>query len=586
MGCKPFPETLISKDYHFFIKSIKEIILKKLNDSIFIQKSKKVHGDKYDYSKVKYINCETKVCIKCPKHGYFWQQPQYHIGKQKSGCPSCANENRNNYKRLNTTKFIKEAIKIYGNKYDYSLVNCKNNYDNVTIICPIHGKFEQRPTVHLRKNGKGCPKCCVNYKKSLEDYLKVFNNIHGDKYDYSLVNNINNGQSMIDIICPLHGIFKQRAILHYRGHGCKFCANKENGLNHRISVENFIEKSVKIHGDTFDYSLIKEIENVQIGVPIKCKEHNEIFYQRPDNHMNGKNGCKKCKCMGISHLEKEMINFVKENYSNNIKENVRNIITPYELDIYLPDLKLAFEFNGLYWHSELYKDKNYHLNKTEQCEEIGIHLVHIYEDDWIYKQEVVKSRILNLLGKSKKVYARKTEIKEVSYKDSKEFLEQNHIQGNCMSKIRFGLYYQDELVSLMTFGKLRKCLGNKNKEGSFELLRFCNKINTNVVGGASKLFKYFIGNYCPKDVISYADRSWTMNNGQTLYDKLGFDLDSISKPNYFYINNIKENRFKYRKDKLIEDGFDENMSEREIMTERKIYRIYNSGQLKYKYLQR
>jgi hypothetical protein len=137
----------------------------------------------------------------------------------------------------------------------------------------------------------------------------------------------------------------------------------------------------------------------------------------------------------------------------------------------------------------------------------------------------------------------------------------------------------------MTFGKLRKNLGNKDKEGYYELLRFCNKLNTTVIGGANKLFKYFINNYNFKEIISYADRSWTMNNGNNLYDKLGFIKDKITKLNYYYINNnIRENRFKYRKDILVKEGFDKNKSEHEIMLERKFYRIYDSGQIKYKYI--
>ena len=179
-----------------------------------------------------------------------------------------------------------------------------------------------------------------------------------------------------------------------------------------------------------------------------------------------------------------------------------------------------------------------------------------------------------------RIYARKCQIKEVTHIDSKKFLNMNHIQGQLNSSIRLGLYLDDELVSLMTFGGLRKALGTSQKDGSYELLRFCNKLNTTVIGGANKLLKNFINLYKPKEIISYADRRWSIGN---LYIKLGFDLNHYSQPNYFYvINDKRNNRFNYRKDVLIKEGFDKNKTEHEIMLERKIYRIYDSGTICFK----
>ena len=286
----------------------------------------------------------------------------------------------------------------------------------------------------------------------------------------------------------------------------------------------------------------------------------------------------------ISDKENKLLNFIKENYDNQIIINSKNIINPYELDIYLPDLKLSFEFNGIYWHSELYKTNDYHNIKTNLCLEQGIQLIHIYEDDWEFKQEIVKSLILNKLNKTKnKIYARKTEVKEITdNKIIKEFLFNNHIQGNVNSSIKIGLFNENELVSLMTFGKFRKPLNSKSlNNNEYEMLRFCNKLNTNVIGGASKLFKYFIRKYNPVKIISYADRSYSNGN---LYKQLGFQLQHITEPNYYYvIGHKKYNRFNFRKDILVKQGFDKNKSEHEIMLERKIYRIFNSGNYKFIY---
>src|SRR5574344_1824490 len=285
-----------------------------------------------------------------------------------------------------------------------------------------------------------------------------------------------------------------------------------------------------------------------------------------------------------SGYESLILDFIKNNYNDKILTNVRYIISPLELDIYIPDLKLAFEFNGVYWHNELNKEKNYHLNKTELCEKQGIQLIHIYEDDWIYKQDIIKSMILNKLGKtSNKLFARKCEIKEITdNKLIRSFLDENHIQGFVGSKVKIGLFYNNELISLMTFGDRRVAMGKKSTNiGEFELLRFCNKLTTNVVGGASRLFKHFIKTYNPTEITTYADRSFSQGK---LYDALGFEFVSKTEPNYYYVvDGIRKHRFNYRKDKLIKDGFDQNKTEHQIMLDRKIYRIYDSGNLKFKY---
>jgi hypothetical protein len=292
--------------------------------------------------------------------------------------------------------------------------------------------------------------------------------------------------------------------------------------------------------------------------------------------------CNPLNSYSKSGREIKFQNFIEEIYKDKLILNNNNIIGK-ELDVFLPKLKLAFEFNGLYWHNELYKPNNYHQEKTELAEKHGIKLIHIYEDDWIYKQDIVKSRILNLLGKSDKIYARKCNIKEINNPTLiRNFLEKNHLQGFATSKIKIGLFYNDELVSLMTFGNKRKPMGQKSSEGTYEMLRFCNKLNTNIVGGASRLFKYFIDQYIPKEVISYADRSWSQGN---LYEKLGFELVHKTKPNYYYVvDGVRKYRFGFRKDRLIKEGSDPNKTEKDIMIEKNIYRIYDSGHLKYKYM--
>jgi hypothetical protein len=238
------------------------------------------------------------------------------------------------------------------------------------------------------------------------------------------------------------------------------------------------------------------------------------------------------KCYPIDDLksikEKEFIKFIKENYDGELIESYRDGL---EIDIYLSDYNLGFEFNGLYWHSDKFKDKWYHLNKTKYFEEKGIRIIHIWEDDWDFKNDIIKSQILNLLSKSKKIFARKCEVKEITDPSFiRKFLNENHIQGFVGSQIKLGLFFNDELVSLMTFDKNE----GRKKMNSYEwnLSRFCTKKNHNVIGGASKLLRYFIENYSPKRIISYADRDWSVGD---LYYKLGFKKLSESDPDYKYL---------------------------------------------------
>ena len=277
-----------------------------------------------------------------------------------------------------------------------------------------------------------------------------------------------------------------------------------------------------------------------------------------------------------SSLEKEIANYIN---IENIQTNTRKIIPPLELDIYLPDYNLAIEYNGLYWHS--LHNKDYHLNKTEKCAEKGIQLLHIFESEWLdsTKRDIWKSIISNKLGRNNTIYARKTEIKEITdNKQIKEFLDNNHLQCFVGSSIKLGLFYSDELVSLMMFGKSRF-----SKKYEWEMIRFCNKKFLSVVGGASKLYKYFVRNYKPKSVVSYADRRYSDGG---LYRQLGFELSHNSDPNYWYFKNnefVLYNRIHFQKHKLslLLEKFDSNITEVENMTENGYLRIFDCGNMVY-----
>ena len=296
-----------------------------------------------------------------------------------------------------------------------------------------------------------------------------------------------------------------------------------------------------------------------------------------------------CDCSdfkGYSLIEEEVYKFLLGNLKHNIDLKNRNILpNRLELDIYIPLLNKAIEINGIYWHSEsMGKYKNYHLYKTIECEKQGVQLIHVFDYEWVYKKPIIQSILLSKLGLIKsKIYARKCEIKEIKdHKILRQFLDNNHIQGYCYSKYNFGLYYNNELVSLATFSKNRF----KKKSNELELVRFCNKLNTNVMGGASRLFKYFIKNYTqPGDkIITFADRRFS---GGNLYYTLGFDFVNYTSPSYFYWkNNIILNRMSCQKHKLnkLLENFDENNTEYNNMLINGYRRVWDCGNMKFEYV--
>ena len=240
----------------------------------FIQKAKEIHGDKYDYSKVEYINNHTKVCIICPEHGEFWQKPIHHT--QGKGCPYCGGT-----KKLTTKEFVEKAKQIHGDRYDYSKVDYISAETKVCIICPEHGEFWQTPHAHLA--GQNCPKCCGNIKLSTEEFIKRANEIHKEKYDYSKVDYLG-ADTKVCIICPEHGEFWQTPHNHISGkQGCPECNTSKNS-----KIVQKIETILK----EFNIQYIKE----KTFDWLKNKSHMYLDFFLPDYNVG-------IECHGLQHFE-------------------------------------------------------------------------------------------------------------------------------------------------------------------------------------------------------------------------------------------------------------------------------------------
>jgi len=355
--------------------------------------------------------------------------------------------------------------------------------------------------------------------------------------------------------------------------------SEKNKITRRDSFISLVNEKTK---DTFiSYEL--DSENITLQCQF-CGQQYEIYNNLFNYRVKQKSIlCTKCNLTEdkqTSGLEKDLSNFVSS--LEKIVTKDRSLLDGKEVDLLVPNKLLGIEFNGLYWHSELYIDKDYHLNKTLKANSKGFDLIHIFEDEWLEKPEIVKSIIKNKLGiKERVIYGRKCKINLLDKDTEIDFLNKNHIQGFVGSNVCYGLYFNDELVSLMSFGGLRKSLGHKKEEGVYEMLRFCNKLDTKVLGGASKLFKYFLKNNSPKRVITYSDRRYF--NGE-LYQTLGFNNNGVTKPNYFYtIKHSRFNRYKYRKDVLVKESFDPNKTEEQIMRERGYLRIWDCGNVRWEY---
>jgi len=313
------------------------------------------------------------------------------------------------------------------------------------------------------------------------------------------------------------------------------------------------------------------------------KEHSYITNSHL-YHSRKRLGNKQCIiCYPITNSqyakERDLLEWIKTIYSGEIISGYRDGL---EIDIYLPEMRLGFEFNGLYWHCEIFKAKNYHLDKLSHFKERDIKIINIWEDDWDLRNDIVKSQIKNWIGKSNaRIWARKCEVKIVDdLKTIRGFLNESHIQGYVSSSLKIGLFYENEMVSLMTFDHFEG--RKKMKDDEWNLSRFCNKVGFNVIGGASKLLSYFKKIKEPNRIISFADKSWSTGE---LYYKLGFYLKSTSYPNYsYFIDNRRVNKQRYKKSKLVKMGFDESKSESKIMEDEfGSYKIFDCGQLKFEW---
>lgn len=548
-------------------------------ESFFKKVFEKYPEFKYDFSKYTYITSKTKSELICPQHGSFFITPEHILRGQ--GCRTCANIKRNGgaNKRYSKQEFT-NLLELKLGKIPFDLSDFEYiNYDTAGWIgCSKHGKFLSSPARLMK--GHGCPRCAAertSLRKTIkhEDFVKRIHDKFPDfKYDLSQFRYTGYENKSI-LICPDHGPFEIMAGCILRGVGCRKCRDAKMTQDRSYTQNEFLDVFNERHPQSkLNLSDFKYVSNTTKSI-VRCELGHE-FTSSAQNLIQGTN-CPHCR---LTWNHKILYDFINEELQIKCVTNDRSILpNNLELDIVVPDNHIAIEINGNFWHSFLAgnKDKSYHLTKTTECLIKNYHLIHFFESELLYKLDICKSMLRAKLGAiDKKIYARKCLIRTVSINEERIFLNENHLQGYIPSAIKIGMFLNDEMVAIMTFGKPRY-----TRHYEWEMLRFCSKINTTVIGAANKFLTYFETHYTPKSIISYANRRFSSGH---LYDKLGFCKLRDTEPSYFYIKRDNyydlHHRSSFTKQKALRmfpDSSDPNMTEWEIMKNNNYDKIYDCG---------
>ena len=413
------------------------------------------------------------------------------------------------------------------------------------IVCPKHGVFRQY-AAQLRKNGAGCPQCgeekrIRSKRMSADEFVGRCKETHGDKYDYAKTEYVNMTTKVV-VTCREHGGFSISPTKHLHSkQGCPNCAAAKRGVRTNVTesarrtadrkIEQFAAEfetmARNVHGNKYDYSGAV-YKGMRHPVEISCRIHG-VFSQTPTKHIYSSQGCPRCS-HHASNTESDIHKFLSV-FTTTEGRN-RKVISPKELDIYLPDDQLAVEYCGMYWHShknegDERENKHRHAIKHKLCADKGVRLITVYESEWLNHQFAIKRLLRNATGKTKgKLMARKCELRKVPHQDAVAFYEHYHPQGGAGSGENYGLYWKGKLVACMRFTKGANDRGNA-KDRDWTLTRYATRVK--VSGGASRLFKAFVREYTPERVKSFSDNRYFSG---AMYEQLGFVLDQESAPDY------------------------------------------------------
>jgi G:T-mismatch repair DNA endonuclease (very short patch repair protein) len=374
----------------------------------------------------------------------------------------------------------------------------------------------------------------------------------------------------INLVCPTHGSFTITVRSLMKGQGCTKCGWARGAAKNRHTLEDFVTAAKAAHGNTYEYNNVEYV-NSSAEVAITCRTHGD-FYMTPASHISDRQGCPKCAHTGPSKQEQSVCEFL-DGLGIDYLQTDRRVIKPKELDIVIPSKNIAIEYNGLRWHStQFLRDNTYHRNKSRLCEAAGYRLIHIWEDDWIFRQEHIKNMLTGALCNIRAVYGRHTKLREIDRITAEAFMVKNHIQGATNSTERYGLFHNGELVSVATFLRNR----------SWYLNRCATKHGLRVIGSLGKFTKNFVKRHRGEQLISFCDIS--MYSGQS-YLSAGFTVDSILPPDYKYVvNNQRIHKFNFRRKhlrKFLGSRFEPSLSEVQNMERAGYYRVFDCGKIRF-----
>jgi len=525
--------------------------------SEFVSRVRKQHGDSYAYAEDSYSAMSAPVRITCPEHGAFEQIASVHA--KGHGCPKCGAQKTGHATRLGSRRFIDSAVRVHGDRYDYSKVEYTRNSSKVEVICPDHGTFRVSPQNHLA--GRKCPACAREQSKLGADaFIQRAQTIHGDAYDYSRVEYLT-AETPVVMGCKEHGWFEQTPHSHLKGRGCPTC-----GIEARSSdTAEFVRKAVSVHGDRFDYG--KAVyQHCEEKVEIVCQKHGS-FFQTPSNHVSQQTGCPACANVGPSAPQIELATFLSSLTDVELEYRMGR----KRIDIFLPKFNLGVEYHGLIWHSEKFAKEPWRdMLRHLEAEDNGIRLIHVFADEWSDKRQIVEQTLKSILGLNNKVGARTCNIVRPAWGAAKVFLDANHLQGAGVSRgMNYALESEGEIVAVAVFGPSR--FGT----GDWELLRFASSCN--VIGGFSRLLKAFRSEYAGS-VFSFSDNRWFTGN---VYATAGFRKLGVTDPGYFWTDGsrrlLRYDTQKHKLKTLFADCDPDTQTESQIMQSRGFYRIWDCG---------
>ena len=450
-------------------------------------------------------------------------------------------------------------------QYDYKHVVYINNKTKVTIVCPNHGEFRIRPGALL--GGTKC-RACSNNSTTVEFIAKAVA-IYGSKYTYER-SRYTDSKARITVTCSIHGDIITTPNAFLDGHGCMRCHT--TGMI--LTTDDFVDRAQKLKLGNYDYSrtiYVKSLRNIEI----LCRTCGKYFWQLPHNHLN-RCGCPHCN---QSREQREIAAFISQ-YAT-VRPNARDVITPFEIDVYADSHKLGVEYHGLYWHSydslETKTERLRHQAKYLAAKAIGVTLLQFFGHEWPSKRNIIESMILNKLRLTATLLsARDYKVETLSDDEVRLFYNQSHLYGHRSAKLHFGLRDGRQILCCMSFSPLTK-VGI-----SWELIRLATAPTIVVRGGASKLlnrFKATITN-C-KRLTTFADLRYSDGD---LYRTIGFDDIGMISPNYFYYRSgCVLSRTQCQKNKLhkLLDVYDHKLSEAQNMFNNRFRRCWNAGHRKF-----